>query len=703
MKTILPYDKTHFRVSENYLMPDAPVGGLSRTAFEQTLAKHGVQARWVGVYDHGGPRFRSAFIPISARIKGDLTAKLNRQIDLIHKAGMTAITWCSPFYGESAWKAHRSWRIVHMDRRDPGAKASCCINSPYGDALIGMSLEFFQKFDLDGVFFDGAWFGGATRPTPACVCVHCQKKFKSETGYSLPKVVDFKSPAFRAWVHWRFTMLAAYLKKLVDSIHAQYPDKVITINHYHRYDPKAWHTACPLDTYDCSIVTGTEAMMHMDHASLSSKMAVAYGRPVDVWTPLSRWRIGKKWQLHEPAALMHHAACCLSFGAIPSFGYETGVPEGSVPASVHSFLKPMADFLRKRARYVNLPSANPIALHLSQQTETFYFGRRTGDKGFGWYWESLFGWDQLLNETGLGTDVIFDSHLTAERLARYKVVVLPLSLAISTPQAQALREYVAGGGTLILGPWAGRLDAEGEAASPPPLRDLRATNEAAAPDANAFRRNSMYLTKHMPVLPDIHGFAMHTMVAEQTPRKGSVVLMSCGEIDGVSDGLNVIYGPARKDSAPKRAGVTQRRLGRGVVIDLATDWGASFYYAPSSPMRRVLMSLIETHTHLPFRVQAPPCVTASWRREPDGAYLVHLHNCPVTTHHQGHEAGDYYMPIIPRDIIPITDVQIEVAGRASLKATRLAEQPGTLHVSRKGQRSVINVGRLALHEVVRIQ
>ncbi|MFA5203107.1 MAG: beta-galactosidase trimerization domain-containing protein [Lentisphaeria bacterium] len=703
MKTILPYDQTLFRVSENYLMPDADVGGLSRARFEQTLARNGVESRWVGVYDHGGPRFRSAFIPISSRVPGDLTAKLKRQIALIHAGGMAAITWCSP-YCESAWKAHRSWRIVYMDRRDPGPKAACCINSPYGDALIGMMLEFFANFGLDGLFFDGANFGAALRPSPPCVCTHCRKKFAAETGLPLPTSVDFGSRTFRAWVHWRFTMYAAYLKKMVDTLHAHYPDKTIVINHYHRYSPHAWHTACPLDTYDCSIVTASEAMMHMDHTSMSAKIAVAYGRKADIWTPVARWRMGSQWQIHEPKALLHHAACCLSFGAIPSFGYETDVPKGSVPASVQSFLRPMAEFLRQRARYAELPSANPVALHLSQQTETFYFGRRTADhKGFGWYWESLFGWDQLLNETGLGTDIVFDRHLTAGRLARYKAVVLPLSLALSAAQARALREYVSAGGVLVLGPWAGSLDEDGETTAHPPLGKLRAVNEAAAPEANAFRRNSLYFTKHLPALPDLHGFAMHTMLARQTPRKGSAVLMTCDGIGREDDGLDLMYPATGKTGRDTLAGVTRRNYGRGFVIDLAGDWGASFYYAPSSPLRRMLMSVLGDTADFPLRVQAPPCVTVAWRHEKDGACILHLHNCPVTTHHQGHEAGDYYMPIIPRDVIPVTDIRIEAKGDAPLQATRLVEAPGPLRVRRKGNHSVIDVGKLALHEIIRIR
>ena len=65
------YDQTFFRISENYLLPDQEVGGTSREAFEKALADSGVDARWIGVHDHGGPRFNSKFIPISKRVSDE--------------------------------------------------------------------------------------------------------------------------------------------------------------------------------------------------------------------------------------------------------------------------------------------------------------------------------------------------------------------------------------------------------------------------------------------------------------------------------------------------------------------------------------------------------------------------------------------------------------------------------------------------------
>jgi len=710
------YDQTVFRVSENYLLPDQEVGGTSREDFEKALAENGVDARWIGVYDHGGPRFNSKFIPISRRIPGDQTVELKRWVEIIHEAGMNAVTWTAISHCESGWAEHPEWRFIYMDR-DESQKHTCCINTPYGDAFIGMVLEYFEKFDLDGIWFDGASFvSRPPRNVPGCICPDCQKKFIEDTGYETPTEINFKDKIFRAWVKWRFDMYSAYLKKLVDTIHKHYPEKVITINHYHRYETLSWHTACPLDLFDCDIVTGCEAGGRLDLASCSSKLAAAYGRKSDVWTAGFRWGVGKNWLFHEPNALLHHAAACMSSGAYPAFGFENNIPEGSMPAIAKSFLKPAAEFLQKRAPYVELESANPIALHISQQTETFFFGRdRSETFTFGWYWSSVLGWNTMMNETGLGTDFIFDKHLTMGQLSRYKVLILPLSLGLSLEQGEALKKYVSNGGVLLLGPWSGRLDTEGEPLTGGGvLAELRSVEEDDVPEADEFKRTEMYLKNLGFELPDLHGFAVYAMGAEQKAKKGAQTLISREKVINKSeepcDGLAGIYEQQTPDVCTAEiSAVTKHRYGKGYVIDLGLDFGAAFYYTPSSPMRRFFSSLLEDVTDFPIIVKAPSCVSTTIKKGKENNYFVHLHNCPTTIHQSGASyvpSPDFwsqplYSPITPRDIIAICDVSIEV--RASVnKADRLVERPGGLAVERKANLSIINLARLDLHEIVEI-
>jgi len=93
----------------------------------------------------------------------------------------------------------------------------------------------------------------------------------------------------------------------------------------------------------------------------------------------------------------------------------------------------------------------------------------TGD-GFG-YIEMASGWDRALAQLGVTADAV---RIDAD-LSRYRLLIAP-SLHICPPEtAKRLEEYVAGGGTLILGPRSGVKEVEGAIVDellPGPLRNL---------------------------------------------------------------------------------------------------------------------------------------------------------------------------------------------------------------------------------------
>ena len=116
----------------------------------------------------------------------------------------------------------------------------------------------------------------------------------------------------------------------------------------------------------------------------------------------------------------------------------------------------------------------------------------------------------------------------------------------------------------------------------------------------------------------------------------------------------------------------------------------------------MIRSLLDEAGALPVAISAPATVSVAIRRAADGSLLVHLHNCPATVHHQGYQSGEDYMPIMPRDVIPVCDVRIELRGIAVTAAARLVEKPGPLTVERRAGGTTIRLERLDLHEIVRL-
>jgi hypothetical protein len=207
--------------------------------------------------------------------------------------------------------------------------------------------------------------------------------------------------------------------------------------------------------------------------------------------------------------------------------------------------------------------------------------------------------------------------------------------------------------------------------------------EGALPAVDNFARSTVYLRNARNGEAEMHGFAVQTMRADHTAKPAAEALFTSG-----ADG---------------DAAITRHRVGGGTVIDFSADLGASFYYAPSSRLRRVVRNLLDEANALPIAISAPASVAGAVRRTAGGQLLVHLHNCPATVHHQGYQSGEDYMPIIPRDVIPVCDVRIHLRGVPVTAATRLVERPGPLAVERRGDCVILCLHRLDLHEIVQIE
>jgi hypothetical protein len=249
---------------------------------------------------------------------------------------------------------------------------------------------------------------------------------------------------------------------------------VVYINNYHRWDMD-WTCGMPLDTYPGDFNVAAEGLDQQKIESMA-RILRAYGRPqTEVWAEFHV----KQDPQDDAQPLVQVATSCYVAGAVPAYGTGPGGGWGDPQyAATVAIVAPFLNALRPWARTTTLPYA---AVHYSQQTETFHFGR--GAAGlFHPYWSSLSTWLQGLDESHVPLDCFFDGSFTAAKLAAYKVVLLPLSFGLKPEQAQALLDYVKGGGVAVLGVAAGQLDAEGEPVASNPLGAALGFSFAGTPD-----------------------------------------------------------------------------------------------------------------------------------------------------------------------------------------------------------------------------
>jgi len=446
--------------------PESMTDAGPRQETERGFAGGGVDARWISVVDPlGAPYYDSAFLPADFANAAENARTLKEWVAELHARGTPVMSWYPLIICRTGWQEHPDWRQQFIVPQPEGRHKDidCCVLSDYGQALINFCNEAIDRFGLDGFWFDGsAWTQIWDRPIPlSCVCDACKERFRADTGLEAPADVNWSDPAFRRWVAWRYEAFGEYLGRLARGIHAVHPHATVVVNHYHR-PVIPWQGAIPLNPYEADIITGSEATGEA-RVDLTMRLCRAYGRSQsEVWRPFDCAEDPDT--APQTDDLLHHALTCFAAGGMPSFGGGDAKLVGPTAA----ILAPIMEAIRP---YVGGESYPYAALHLSQQTETFYLSRER--KGADWslepYWQSIEGWTQGLGMAHIAPDYVYDRDLVPTRLRGYRALLLPMSLALSDEQALAIADYVRGGGLAVVGPGAGALDEWGEPRSRNPL------------------------------------------------------------------------------------------------------------------------------------------------------------------------------------------------------------------------------------------
>lgn len=496
----------HGRLSRDYVQTGlriearpGPVPVKTSVMRERAMARHHVQAHWIGIVDPtGSPYAESAVLPPGLLAKPGNAALLRRQVQESHKNGMAAMTWYPGVLCKSAAEAHPEWRSVVWRKREAGAAHpdqaiegaddfNLCPNSPYGDALIGFVLESLEKYELDGFWIDGTC--RSVEDAPRCVCDDCRRRFREAEGLDLPENPDWRDPVFKRWVAWRYRDYMAFWGRLAARVRCSFPSARIAINHLHRLG-SGWGTSIPIEAHSADVVAASESADDPLVSAFSGRQQRAYGTAeAEVWMGLHKlFTRTSCWPAESQPVhrYMHHAMGVMTAGVMPSFG--TPDPAETLAEAYDQ----LSALINPRSPYVGGVGEPYAGLHLSQQAETFHFSRRAGERYPKDYWHTVLGWHHLLMEKQCLLDLAFDSVILSNRLFAYPVFIAPYAVALSDEQVRRFEQYVQGGGVLVIDGSFGACDEWGEpadakrvasvlgaAAVMPPAPDERLVNDAA--------------------------------------------------------------------------------------------------------------------------------------------------------------------------------------------------------------------------------
>jgi hypothetical protein len=145
--------------------------------YAQTLKDAAVNSITVFAKCHHGMSYYPTKVGIlHPHLKIDL---LGEMIEACHKVDILVVAYISTMYDQSMWRHHGDWRVLDENGGEVGLEKNTgpmkvelgkvCINTPMLDYLAAQAEEVVKNYDIDGMFYDNMNYPS----TSGCCCAYC--------------------------------------------------------------------------------------------------------------------------------------------------------------------------------------------------------------------------------------------------------------------------------------------------------------------------------------------------------------------------------------------------------------------------------------------------------------------------------------------------------------------------------------------------
>ena len=104
---------------------------------------------------------------------------LGEMVEACHKAGILVVAYISTMYDQYQWRHHGDWRVLDEKGGEVGLEQNAgptkvelgrvCINTPMLDYLAAQADEVVKNYDVDGLFYDNMYYPVKS----GCCCSYC--------------------------------------------------------------------------------------------------------------------------------------------------------------------------------------------------------------------------------------------------------------------------------------------------------------------------------------------------------------------------------------------------------------------------------------------------------------------------------------------------------------------------------------------------
>jgi hypothetical protein len=588
--------------------------------------------------------------------------------------------------------AHPDWIAVTRSGEplrhwaNPDLWVTCALGPYNFDFMDRVHREIVTKYRVDGIF-SNRWApqGGD------CYCVHCRENFKAATGHELPTTSDRNDPLRREFLEWRKARLTELWKRWDATVRAANPEARFIPNG--PPDLKTAGELADIQFADNQARRGltppwANGRRAKEYRSVMGRRPIGGIFSVGLEEPY-RWKDSVQ---SEPEVRLWVAEGTAN-GMRPWVTKFSGVLYDKRWLPV---VERIYDWHFRHERYLRneTPLARVAVLH-SEQTAAFHSGVAQGDR----FEDHVLGMYHALVESRVPFELIHEALLTPERLDQFKLLVLADAAALSNAQCQAIRDYVARGGSLLATFASSLFDEKGRRRQDFGLTDVLGVSFTGRIDGPM--QNS-YLSldadpatgRRHPILDGLEG----------TPRIiNGVFRIDARATTGFPSPVTLIptYPDLPMEDVYPRVPHTSTRelylrdLGRSRIVYVPWDIDRTFWDVMCVDHLRLLQNAVRwaANEPAPVEVEGPGLLDVTMWRQPD-SMTVHLVNLTNPMMLKG--------PL--REALPIGPQRARIRLSAGTKARRVqlltaGTEPA---VQTTGETLVVTIPSIEIHEVIAI-
>ena len=599
-----------------------------------------------------------------------------------------------------ALAAHPEWiaRTAAGEPQTHPADPSIYLSCPNGPVsfewMPQIIREIMTTYPVDGIF-GNRWSGGFVG---ICHCNICKAEFRTFSGHDLPaNPRNRQDPAVRAYQQWSDDKRFAQMKLYNDTARSINPEGLFAPgSSWQRLDPQR--------------LRGTFRTIYADQQHRSAHHPVwAAGRgakeaacvmqgqgPIAGSFNVAQMEFKDSVQSPDETLAFMHDGMAQGFRPwLIKFKAEV-FDKRWVPAVEAAF----AWHARHERYFRNTANLAQVAMMQSVQTSSNYSSGGTPSyepvtaMTAGGNEPSLNGCYQALLEARVPFSLVDDRELDQAVLRRYKTIVLPNIAALSEGQCASIRDYVANGGSIVATGETSLYDELGAERKNFGLSDLFGCDYAGRVDRKV--ANS-YISIDAPHplttgLDDTRRIVGGTRLVHVTPRPDEPrlplrLIRSYPELPAEA---------AYPREAPSDVPMAYAQsFGKGRVVYFPFNLDQAFWEESARDHLYLLRNAVSwaMGEPQPMTVTGAGLVDVSfWRQEKSlAAHLVNLNN-PSSMKGFIHET----VPLGP------FAVSLQIPGGARVKRVRLLEADQDAKVRREGDRLIVDVPRLTIHEVIAV-